>query len=143
MGSKFRVTIGSVSCVPRNISYKKPFSTTAPLEKLKQEHLSRLRNRKIAEMFFYAGWIEQWGSGTLKIVRECVKAGLPEPEFTETQGALWLTFRQDVLTEEYLRSLGLNERQIKGMLWVKEKGAITNRDYRELNGLSDKGARQA
>jgi len=94
-------------------------------------------------MFFYAGWIEQWGSGTLKIVRECVKAGLPEPEFTETQGALWLTFRQDVLTEEYLRSLGLNERQIKGMLWVKEKGAITNRDYRELNGLSDKGARQA
>jgi len=26
---------------------------------------------------------------------------------------LWVAFRKDILTEEYLRALGLNERQIK------------------------------
>jgi len=109
-------------------------------ETLKQEHLSRLRNRKIAEMFFYAGWIEQWGSGTLKIVRECVEKGLPEPEFAQTQGALWLTFRKDIFTEEYLRSFGLNDRQIKVVLYVKEKGRIMNAEYQKLCGISKRTA---
>lgn len=65
---------------------------------------------------------------------------LPEPEFEEAQGALWLTFRRDILTEEHLRSLGLNERQIKAVLYVKEKGRITNREYREVNSVSNKTA---
>ncbi|MFQ5796905.1 MAG: DeoR family transcriptional regulator [Candidatus Bipolaricaulia bacterium] len=69
-------------------------------------------------------------------------AGLPEPEFREEQGALWLTFHKDILTEEHLRSLGLNERQIKAVLYVKEQGSITNREYRKLTGLSDEGARR-
>lgn len=44
------------------------------VEEPKRGHRSIPRNRKIAEMFYYAGWIEQWGSGTLKILRECVAA---------------------------------------------------------------------
>jgi len=111
-------------------------------EDLKRPHPSYPRNRKIAEMFYYAGWIEQWGTGIQKILDECQKAGLPEPDWREDQGAIWLTFHKDILTEEYLRSLGLNERQIKAVLWVKQKGSITNREYRELTGLSDEGARR-
>jgi ATP-dependent DNA helicase RecG len=30
--------------------------------------------------------IEAWGRGTIKIVDECKKAGLPEPEFREEFG---------------------------------------------------------
>jgi len=37
---------------------------------------------------------------------------------------------------------GLNERQIKAMLYVKEKERITNREYRQLTGLSAEGARR-
>lgn len=120
-----------------------PGELTPPLslELLKQEHPSKPRNRKIAEMFFYAGWIEQWGSGIQKMLDECRKAGLPEPEFEERAG-FWVTFRKDILTDQYLRSLGLSERQIKGVVRVKEKGSITNREYRELTGLSDEGARR-
>jgi ATP-dependent DNA helicase RecG len=55
-------------------------------------------------------------------------------------GALWSTFRKDRLTEEYLRSLGLNDRQVQAVLWVKRHGSITNRQYRELNGVSNKTA---
>jgi len=89
---------GTMSCSPLR------------LEDLKQVHPSVLRNRKIAEMFFYIGWIEQWGRGIQKILDECAAAGLPEPEFEEKTGGLWLTFRKDILTEEHLRSRGLNER---------------------------------
>ncbi|GFP35501.1 ATP-dependent DNA helicase RecG, partial [Candidatus Hakubella thermalkaliphila] len=45
-------------------------------------------------------------------------------------------FRKDVYTEEYLRDLGLNERQIKAAMYVKEKGKITNKEYQELTGVS-------
>ena len=121
-----------------------PGTLPSPLrpEDLKRTHPSCPRNRKIAEMFFYAGWIEQWGAGIQKILDECRRMGLPEPEWREDQGAIWLTFRKDIWTEDYLRSLGLNERQIKAVMWVKERGSITNREYRDLTGLSDEGARR-
>jgi len=110
------------------------------LEDLKKPHPSVPRNRKIAEMFFYMGWIEQWGRGIQKIINECMAAGLPEPEFEERTGGLWVTFRKDILTEEYLRSLGLNERQIKAVLWVKEKGHITNAEYQKVCQVSKRTA---
>jgi ATP-dependent DNA helicase RecG len=53
---------------------------------------------------------------------------------------LWLTFRKDILTPEYLQSLGLNERQVKAMQYVKEKGRITNTEYQEFFGVSKKTA---
>jgi ATP-dependent DNA helicase RecG len=124
------------------ILFLNPGGLTPPLtlERLKREHPSNPRNRKIAEMFFYAGLIEQWGRGIRKMLDECAAAGLPEPDFEEDMGFLWLTFRKDILTEEQLRSLGLNERQIKAVLYAKEKGKITNREYREVNDDSNKTA---
>lgn len=109
------------------------------LESLKQTHPSRLRNPLIAEMFYYAGWIEQWGSGIHKILTECAQAGLPEPQF-RCDGWLWLTFRKDIFTEEYLQSLGLNERQIRAVAWAKEKGGITNAEYQSLASVSARTA---
>jgi ATP-dependent DNA helicase RecG len=112
------------------------------LEDLKQVHPSVPRNHKIAEMFFYAGWIERWGSGIQKMLDECASSGLPEPEFEERTGGLWLTFRKDMWTEEHLRSLGLNERQIKAMGYVREKGRITNADVRRLASTSRESAKR-
>ena len=40
--------------------------------------------------------------------------------------------RKDVYDEEYLRSLNLNERQIKAVMYVKEKRQITNKEYQEV-----------
>jgi ATP-dependent DNA helicase RecG len=40
-----------------------------------------------------------------------------------------------------MKKLGLNERQIKAVLYVKKNGRITNKEYRELSGLSDEGSR--
>jgi len=102
----------------------------------RKEHSSIIRNKLIAQVFYDIGYIEKYGSGTLKIVDLCGVHGLPPPEFQEISSGFMVTFRKDVYTEEYLHSLGLNERQIKAVLYVREKGRITNREYREMNGCS-------
>ena len=45
-------------------------------------------------------------------------------------------FYKDKWNEANLRKLGLNERQIKAVMYVKEKGKITNKEYTELNRIS-------
>jgi len=110
-----------------------PFGIT--IEDLYRPHPSVLRNKGIAGIFYDMGWIEQWGSGIDKMRNACVKAGLPEPQFEEYHG-FRVIFRKDIYTEEYLRKAGLNERQIKAVMHVKEKGRITNKEYQEANGVS-------
>ena len=86
-------------------------------------------------MFYDVELIEQWGSGIEKMRKACRNAGLPEPVFEEYQG-FRVIFRKDIYTEEYLRSLGLNERQVNAVIYVKEKGKITNKEYQDLTGIS-------
>ncbi|WP_342764381.1 DeoR family transcriptional regulator [Thermococcus sp. M36] len=44
---------------------------------------------------------------------------------------------KDIYTEDYLRKLDLNERQIKAVLYVREKGRIRNKEYQGLFGVSE------
>jgi ATP-dependent DNA helicase RecG len=64
---------------------------------------------------------------------------MPEPQFEERQG-FRVIFRRDIYTEEYLGKLGLNEQQIKAVMYVKEKGRITNKEYRKVCGISQRTA---
>ncbi len=105
------------------------------IEDLYRSHSSVLRNKVIGEVLYDIGWIEQWGSGIEKMRNACVKNGLPEPNFEEYQG-FKVILRKDVYTVEYLQNIGLNERQIKAVLYVKEKGKITNKEYQKLNQVS-------
>ncbi len=45
-------------------------------------------------------------------------------------------FTKDIYTEKNLKKMGLNERQIKAVLYVKEKGRISNQEYQKLNNCS-------
>lgn len=111
------------------------------IEDLKREHSSYPKNPLIANAFYLAGFIELWGSGTKRIVDLCKEQNLPEPDYKEEQGGFSVYFYKDIYTEENLRKRDLNERQIKAVMYVKEKGRITNKEYREITGLSDEGAR--
>ena len=111
-----------------------------PIESLKTNHLSRPRNKLLAETFYYAGYIEAWGRGTLKMVEKCVEQGLPEPDFSEENGVMTVTFYKDKLNEENLKRLELNDRQIKVIVYMKEKGSITNREYQSLFSITDRTA---
>ncbi len=114
------------------------------IKALKEPHSGYQRNPQIATVFYYAGLIEAWGSGTLKMTELCKNENLPEPEFIENSegiGAFTVVFYKDIYNEENLRKMGLNERQIKAVMYVKEKGKITNREYRNINSISDEAAR--
>ncbi|WP_430640304.1 ATP-binding protein [Calditerrivibrio nitroreducens] len=113
------------------------------VEMLKQEHSGYHRNRFITAVFYYAGLIEKCVSGTIRIIQLCKEQGLPEPEFMETPigiGAFPITFNKDIYTEEQLRKLELNERQIKAEMYVNGKGKITNKEYREISNLKERFA---
>ncbi len=112
-----------------------PFGIT--LEELYKPHSSTLRNKGLAEVFYDTELIEQWGSGIEKMQKYCLNAGLPEPIFEEYQG-FQVVFRKDIYNEDYLRSLNLNERQIKAVMYVKKNGNITNKEYQEVCNTSER-----
>jgi len=118
---------------------KLPFGIT--LDDLFKPHKSVLRNKLIAQAFYDAGLIEQWGTGVKRMTDSCLKRGLPEPEFEEHQG-FRVIFRKDIYTEDYLKGLELNERQIKAIVFMKKEGKITNKIYRDLTNLSDESVRK-
>jgi len=106
------------------------------LAALKRSHSSRPRNPIIADVAFKGGFIDTWGRGTIKILDTCKAAELPEPEMQEIDGGFIVTLFKNTLTEEQLTKLGLNSRQVKAVLYVKEKSKITNKEYQQLNDCS-------
>jgi len=106
------------------------------LDALKRQHPSRPRNPVIADVCFKGGYIDAWGRGILKMINACKQAGLPEPEIKEQDGGLLVILLKDRYTEEQLSKMGLNERQRKAVLYVKEKGEITNSQYQRLCHIS-------
>ena len=106
------------------------------VEDLKKEHSSFPRNPILANVFYLAGFIERWGYGTKLMVELCKEQVPPEPEYKEEMGGFSVYFFKDIYTEENLRKMGLNERQIKAVLYIKQKGKITNKDYKNLTGIS-------
>ena len=107
-------------------------------ETLKQEHTSEPFNPLIFRMFFWVGEVEEVGSGTNKIINWCKEWGLPEPEFGISGTGIFVKFRKDILTEDYLKELGLNERQIKAVLYVKKEGKITNKEYQKIANVKER-----
>ena len=106
------------------------------VKNLLEKHASRPYNPDIANALFRSGYIESWGRGTIKIIRECKLAGIPEPVFSYDSSDISVEFRKNIYNEKYLQSLNLNDRQVKTILFAKDKGKITNSDYQTLNNCS-------
>lgn len=102
------------------------------LDALKRSHPSRPRNPIIADVCFKGGYIDAWGRGTIKIIDSCKAAKLPEPEMAEQDGGFLLTIFKDILNEDYLVKLGLNERQITAVAYVKVNKIINLTAYKVL-----------
>lgn len=106
------------------------------LDALKRSHSSRPRNPIIADVSFKGGYIDAWGRGTIKILDTCKLADLPEPEMKEQDGGFIITLFKDDLSNEQLIKLGLNDRQLKTVFFVKEKGKISNAVFQGLYNVS-------
>ena len=105
-----------------------------------KKHSSYPRNPLIAYTFYLAGLIEKWGSGTKRIVDLCKEQGLPEPEYKEEHGGFSVWFYKDIYTEENLKKMGLNERQIKAVMFTKQNERITNTEYQTICNVKKRQA---
>ena len=117
---------------------------------LKREHKSIPRNPLIAKCFFLIKYIEQWGTGTNRMIDKCLDYGLPEPLFEEIAGDFVVTFKKYHINNGILKEL--NERQKRVIEYLKGKDkTISNKDYqglfvvsrntasKDLNRLVEKG----
>jgi len=110
------------------------------LERLRRAHTSIARNARVCEALFLARYIEKFGTGTLMMIRESVGHGLSEPGFELRPGEFVTTVWRDWLTTEAAGTLGLNERQLKAVGYVRSSGRITNREYRKITGATERTA---
>lgn len=105
------------------------------VESLKKEHRSIPRNELIARCFYMIKYIEQWGTGTNRIINLCKEAKLKEPKFEIRNGDFIVTFfRKKIREEKPVTALRLNDNQKKILKYLSEHGpSKTSEIVDELN----------
>jgi len=73
------------------------------LADLKKDHESFPANPLVAEPLFYAGYIERIGTGITDMIRNCLDAGLTEPEFKQEASFRVILWRKTTITEQVKR----------------------------------------
>ncbi len=121
-----------------------PLPWPVTVENILEQQYSR--NPRIVRVLFEMGYIEEIGMGLDNVYRWLTEAGQPEPALQDTGGSFIITLygldMEKALAEERaealdLARLGLNERQVEAVLYVREHGRISNRECRELFGVSN------
>ncbi len=104
------------------------------VEMLKTKHPSLPRNPILAETCFKGGLIEAWGRGTVRVIHECVKFGLPGPGISTIGGGLAFTIYKE--KSKPIDQAVLNERQSRAIAFLRINLKITNKEYQDLNKVS-------
>jgi ATP-dependent DNA helicase RecG len=92
---------------------------------------SQLRNKIIADVLYRVGYIEHWGRGIQDIIKSCLTAGDPEPEFEvqwSIQFKVVFKFPISIAPPTFFeaRPVGvLTERQEKILSILQQQGNIT------------------
>jgi ATP-dependent DNA helicase RecG len=106
-------------------------------------HSSMPRNPRLATAAHLLGLIENWGTGTVRVLEACHQQGLQPPIFESGRSGFKVTlFRGKLTAEESLRARGLSDSQMAGVLYVQREGRVTNKGYRTLTSMSDEAARR-
>lgn len=79
------------------------------------------------------GYIEKWGEGTNRIIKDCQKHGLPEPEFRSENGFFTVTIMKK---EAILKQLKQDIQKLYH--YIKTRGVVTFRECTEFTGKSEK-----
>jgi len=102
------------------------------LDKLRRPHGSVPGNPLLAEPLYLTKYIERMGTGTGDMIERCRKAGLPEPEFTMTDGFV-VTLRRR--PERAFEAVG-GKKEAPGRHQVGTKLALSGNQVEILNQCS-------
>jgi predicted HTH transcriptional regulator len=109
---------------------------------LRKPHESRPRNKLVADAFFLIKYIEQFGTGTHRMINDCREAGMPEPEFESRAGAFHIVFRCVESGRKGFVGATLNERQKKALAHVMGHGRITRSEYETVAATTERTAKR-
>ena len=125
------------------------------VEALRTEgHASIRRNPLLAQTLYYAGLVEQWGTGTVRMAQACEAQGLPDPLFEAWPNRFAVTLYNSPYRDSRLQTLGLSDRQMRIFRHARKVGATSNLEVqglvevsgrtalRDLNALEDAGLLQ-
>jgi len=108
-------------------------------ESLKHEHESKPRNGLVADCFYLIKYIEQWGTGTNRIIDLCKEAGLSVPEFAVKSESFVVTFKRSktaVARGKAAPPIRLNETQKKIVSYLKKHGQARTSELQEYLGIA-------
>jgi ATP-dependent DNA helicase RecG len=100
------------------------------------------RNPHIMRLLEDYGYVERRGLGVDQMIRGMQEAGLEPPVFENRRSSFWVTFqgRRARAGLPDLARLGLNERQMRAVQHLRQRGRLTNREYQEAYGVSERTA---
>ena len=123
------------------------FPEKLKISDLKKPHASHPINTLIASTMYLADYIQQAGSGTIEMLKQCKERGLPQPEFRlESRYEFKTVIKRNpgrlnkINVSELKNAGGINERQKKAVEYVEKHGSITNLQYQEINKTTRKTA---
>lgn len=105
-------------------------------------HEQYTRNPHVMRLLEGLGYVERRGVGIDEMIAAMEQAGLPRPLFEDRRTSFWVTLygpRASQIGVDYVR-LGLNDRQIQAIAYLRERGRITNREYQILFDVSERTA---
>jgi ATP-dependent DNA helicase RecG len=111
------------------------------VDDLRKSHESKPRNKLIARAFFLIKYIEQFGTGTGRMISDCREAGVPEPEFESRAASFRAVFRRTI-TRAPFEGLGLSDAQINALHNVEINGRISRVEYEQIAGVSPAAAKR-
>jgi ATP-dependent DNA helicase RecG len=115
------------------------------VEDLKSDHRSQPQNSLIAECFYSVKYVEQWGTGTNRMIRLCKDAGLPEPKFEQKAGSFVVTFKKGnrrIVTTAPKSIWKLNNTQKKIIEYLKRHGKAKTSEIQKHMGISLRAIRR-
>ena len=104
------------------------------IDNIVEEHFSR--NPRLVNGLYHWNYIEEMGLGIDKMIESMVTSGHPRPIFRPTPHSFTVVL-ENVRERDPLPGIpgwqtSMNERQLRAILYIKEKGRITSGDYQEL-----------
>lgn len=112
------------------------------VKSLYKKHSSHPRNKILADAFYRSRLIENWGTGTLRIVAACEERGMTRPVFKATPGLFMVHFASQAIESDQTKTAHLTERQNKTLKYISEHGAITSIQYQNLFDVKKRQAQK-
>jgi ATP-dependent DNA helicase RecG len=113
------------------------------IKSLKKQHLSRLRNKLMANVFYRSGQIESWGRGTLKMMDDARKGEYPLPEFADFEDGMLVKFDKKIFNkEQQISDISEIKYADEVLKLIRENLQITNKEMATRLSMSDRNIRR-